>query len=114
MDNLAYLHVAFAYEESPSSELVFLSSWLENTAAPDWKRLSAKAWKHMLPLVLSLSILSAVGSALALERGDQGPSVRSLQQKLKMRVFIKRPLPKYTTLIQKLPSGVFKKLLAFK
>ncbi|MER3493706.1 MAG: cell wall-binding protein [Mastigocladus sp. ERB_26_2] len=92
MDNLAYLHVAFAYEESPSSELVFLSSWLENTAAPDWKRLSAKAWKHMLPLVLSLSILSAVGSALALERGDQGPSVRSLQQKLKNAGFYQAPI----------------------
>jgi peptidoglycan hydrolase-like protein with peptidoglycan-binding domain len=92
MDNLAYLHVAFAYEESPSSELVFLSSWLENAAAPDWKRLSGKAWKHLLPLVLSLSILSAVGSALALERGDQGPSVRSLQQKLKNVGFYQGPI----------------------
>ncbi|MBD2434374.1 MULTISPECIES: peptidoglycan-binding domain-containing protein [Fischerella] len=92
MDNLAYLHVAFAYEESPSTELVFLSSWLENAAAPDWKRLSGKAWKHMLPLVLSLSILSAVGSALALERGDQGPSVRSLQQKLRNAGFYQAPI----------------------
>ncbi|TFI52786.1 cell wall-binding protein [Mastigocladus laminosus UU774] len=83
MDNLAYLHVAFAYEESPTDELISLSSWLENAAAPDWKRLSGKAWKHMLPLVLTLSILSSVGSALALEKGDQGPSVRSLQQKLR-------------------------------
>jgi peptidoglycan hydrolase-like protein with peptidoglycan-binding domain len=92
MDNLAYLHVAFAYEESPSSELVFLSSWLENAAAPDWKRLSGKAWKHMLPVVLSLSILSAVGSALALERGDQGPSVRSLQHKLRNVGFYQAPI----------------------
>ncbi|KOP27732.1 cell wall-binding protein [Hapalosiphon sp. MRB220] len=82
MDNLAYLHVAFAYEESPTDELISLSSWLENAALPEWKRLSGKAWKHMLPVVLTLSVLSSVGSALALERGDQGPSVRSLQQKL--------------------------------
>ncbi|MBH8566929.1 peptidoglycan-binding protein [Nostoc sp. CENA67] len=82
MDNLAYLHLAFAYEDSESSELVSLGTLLKGASAPDWKRLSSRAWKHMLPLALTLSILSAVSSAIALERGDQGPSVRSLQQKL--------------------------------
>ncbi|MBN3909028.1 MAG: peptidoglycan-binding protein [Nostoc sp. NMS1] len=87
MENLAYLHLAFAYEDSTPSELVSLSSLFNKAAAPDWKRLSGRAWKYMLPLALSLSILGAVTSVMALEKGDQGPSVRNLQQKLKTAGF---------------------------
>ncbi|TVP63020.1 MAG: cell wall-binding protein [Nodularia sp. (in: Bacteria)] len=82
MDNLAYFHLADAYENSASSQLVSLSALLHKADAPDWKRLSSKAWKHMLPLAIALSILSSVSSVLALERGDQGPSVRNLQEQL--------------------------------
>jgi peptidoglycan hydrolase-like protein with peptidoglycan-binding domain len=92
MENLAYLHLAFAYEDGSSSELVSLSSLFDKAAAPDWNRLSSKAWKYMLPLALTLSILSAVSSVLALERGDQGPSVRNLQQKLKSAGFYQAPI----------------------
>lgn len=87
MENLAYLHLAFAYEDSTPSELVSLSSLFNKAAAPDWKRLSGRAWKYMLPLALSLSIIGAVSSVMALEKGDQGPSVRNLQQKLKTAGF---------------------------
>ncbi|NEU77689.1 peptidoglycan-binding protein [Nostoc sp. UIC 10630] len=87
MENLAYLHLAFAYEDSTPSELVSLSSLFNKAAAPDWKRLSGRAWKYMLPLALSLSILGAVSSVIALEKGDQGPSVRNLQQKLRTAGF---------------------------
>ncbi|MBD2521528.1 peptidoglycan-binding protein [Nostoc sp. FACHB-133] len=87
MENLAYLHLAFAYEDSTPSELVSLSSLFNKAAAPDWKRLSGRAWKYMLPLALSLSILGAVSSVIALEIGDQGPSVRNLQQKLRTAGF---------------------------
>ncbi|BBD64656.1 peptidoglycan binding domain-containing protein [Nostoc commune NIES-4072] len=87
MENLAYLHLAFAYEDSTPSELVSLSSLFKDAAAPDWKRLSGRAWKYMLPLALSLSILGALTSVMALEKGDQGPSVRNLQQKLKTAGF---------------------------
>ncbi|MDZ8260078.1 peptidoglycan-binding protein [Nostoc sp. ChiQUE01b] len=87
MENLAYLHLAFAYEDSTPTELVWLSSLFKDAAAPDWKRLSGRAWKYMLPLALSLSILGAVSSVMALEKGDQGPSVRNLQQKLKTAGF---------------------------
>ncbi|MEH2202274.1 peptidoglycan-binding domain-containing protein [Nostoc sp.] len=87
MENLAYLHLAFAYEDSTPSELVSLSSLFNKAAAPDWKRLSGRAWKYMLPLALSLSILGAVSSVIALETGDRGPSVRNLQQKLKTAGF---------------------------
>lgn len=87
MENLAYLHLAFAYEDSTPSELVSLSSLFNKAAAPDWKRLSGRAWKYMLPLALSLSIIGAVSSVMALEKGDQGPSVRNLQQKLRTAGF---------------------------
>ncbi|BBD59613.1 peptidoglycan binding domain-containing protein [Nostoc sp. HK-01] len=87
MDNLAYLHLAFAYEDCESSDLVLLSDLLDKASAPDWRKLSGKAWKYMLPLALTLSILSSVNSVLALERGDQGPSVRNLQQKLQQAGF---------------------------
>ncbi|OYE00723.1 peptidoglycan-binding domain-containing protein [Nostoc sp. 'Peltigera membranacea cyanobiont' 232] len=87
MENLAYLHLAFAYEDSTPSELVSLSSLFNKAAAPDWKRLSGRAWKYMLPLALSLSILGAVSSVIALEKGDRGPSVRNLQQKLRTAGF---------------------------
>ncbi|AFZ25600.1 putative peptidoglycan-binding domain-containing protein [Cylindrospermum stagnale PCC 7417] len=92
MENLAYLHLAFAYEDSESSELISLSALFNTAAAPDWKRLSSRAWKYMLPLALTLSVLGAVSSALALERGDQGPSVRNLQQKLKSAGFYQAPV----------------------
>ncbi|WP_373530445.1 peptidoglycan-binding protein [Nostoc sp.] len=87
MENLAYLHLAFAYEDSTPSELVSLSSLFKDAAAPDWKRLSGRAWKYMLPLALSLSILGALSSVMALEKGDRGPSVRNLQQQLKAAGF---------------------------
>ncbi|WP_138502678.1 peptidoglycan-binding protein [Nostoc sp. PA-18-2419] len=92
MENLAYLHLANAYEDGTPSELISLSCLLNKATAPDWNRLSGKAWKYMLPLVLSLSILSAVSSVMALEKGDQGPSVRNLQQKLKSAGFYQAPI----------------------
>jgi len=92
MDNLAYLHLAFAYEDSESSDLVSLSALLDKASAPNWSKLSGKAWKYMLPLALTLSILSSVNSVLALERGDQGPSVRNLQQKLQQAGFYQAPI----------------------
>ncbi len=87
MDNLAYLHVAFAYEDNPSNELIAHSHLLKQSAAPDWKKFSSKAWKYLLPLIFTLSILSIVSSALALERNDRGPSVKKLQQQLKAAGF---------------------------
>lgn len=92
MENLAYLHVSSVYEDLPSSELISLSRLFKQTVAPDWKRLSGRAWKYMLPLALGLSVLSSVSSALALEKGDRGPSVRSLQQQLKAAGFYQAPV----------------------
>lgn len=92
MEYLAYLHSAFAYENTSSSELVSLGCLLDKAASPNWKRLSSKAWKYMLPLAITLSVLSVVGNALALEKGDRGPSVRSLQQQLRKAGFYQAPI----------------------
>lgn len=92
MEYLAYLHSAFAYEEPSSIELVSLGFLLKKAPAPDWKRLSSRAWKYMLPLAITLSIFSVVGNALALQTGDQGPSVKNLQQNLKRAGFYQAPI----------------------
>lgn len=92
MDNIAYLHVAFDHEDCSPQEIVSLSYLLKNAAAPDWKRLSGGAWKYMLPIVLCLSVLSSIGSVFALEKGDQGPSVKHIQQKLKSMGYYQAPI----------------------
>lgn len=92
MDNIAYLHLACAYESGEPSKLLSLSPLLNPGSVPNWKRLSGEAWKYMLPLALTLSILGAVSNVLALERGDQGPSVRHLQQHLKSSGFYHAPI----------------------
>lgn len=92
MDSIAYLHVAFDHEDCSPNELVSLSYLLSNAGSPDWKRLSGGAWKYMLPIILSLSVLSCVSSVFALEKGDQGPSVKHIQQKLKSIGFYQAPI----------------------
>jgi peptidoglycan hydrolase-like protein with peptidoglycan-binding domain len=87
MENLAYLHLAFDYEDSSSSELEGFSFLLDRGASPNWKKLSSRAWRYMLPLALTLSLMTAMSSAFALQKGDQGPSVRALQQDLRRAGF---------------------------
>ena len=92
MENIAYLHLASTYEDCPSSEIISLSDLLNKGIAPEWGRFSSKAWKHLLPLALTLSLFSTVGSALALQKGDNGPSVYSLQQQLQRTGFYQVPI----------------------
>ncbi|MGD1912106.1 MAG: peptidoglycan-binding protein [Rivularia sp. (in: cyanobacteria)] len=92
MENLAYLHLAVVYEDPSTSELVYLSSWLKTAKNPDLKRFSSRAWRYMLPLVLTISILTIASSALALQKGDRGPSVKNLQQDLKRAGFYQAPV----------------------
>ncbi len=92
MDNLAYLHLAVVYEDPSASELVYLNPWLKTAETPDLKRFSSKAWRYMLPLVLTISILSIASSALALQKGDRGPSVKDLQQDLQRAGFYQVPV----------------------
>ncbi|BDA67348.1 peptidoglycan binding domain-containing protein [Rivularia sp. IAM M-261] len=92
MENLAYLHLAFDYEDCPSIELAKFSFLVNRGTSPDWKKLSSRAWRYMLPLALTLSMMTAMSSAFALQKGDQGPSVRELQQDLKRAGFYNAPI----------------------
>ncbi|MBF2064510.1 MAG: peptidoglycan-binding protein [Calothrix sp. C42_A2020_038] len=92
MENLAYLHLAFDYEDCPSSELATFSFLVNRGTSPDWKKLSSRAWRYMLPVALTLSVMAAMSSAFALQKGDQGPSVRQLQQDLRRAGFYQAPI----------------------
>jgi peptidoglycan hydrolase-like protein with peptidoglycan-binding domain len=91
MENLAYLHLAFDYEDSPSAEMDSFSFLVGGTSL-NWGRLSSKAWRYMLPLALTLSLMAAMSSAFALQKDDQGPSVRELQLDLKRAGFYQAPI----------------------
>lgn len=80
MENLAYLHLAFANEDGETTELISLSSLFKTAAAPNWQLFSGNAWKYMIPLVLTISILNNVSSVFALEKGDQVFSASNLEQ----------------------------------
>lgn len=92
MENIAYLHLASTYEDCPDSELISLSHLLNRGVAPEWGKFSSKAWKQVLPLAITISLLSTVGSALALQKGDNGPSVSGLQQQLQKAGFYQAPI----------------------
>ncbi|MEA5570155.1 peptidoglycan-binding protein [Calothrix sp. UHCC 0171] len=92
MENLAYLHLAFDYEDCPSTELAAFSFLLDRGASPNWQRLSSRAWRYMLPLALTLSLMTAMSSAMALQKGDQGPSVLALQKDLRRAGFYQAPI----------------------
>ncbi|MFM7405921.1 MAG: peptidoglycan-binding domain-containing protein [Cuspidothrix sp.] len=70
MEDLAYLHLDFAQEHSEITELVSLGSLFKKATAPNWQLFSGKAWKYMLPLALTASILNSVSSVFALEQGS--------------------------------------------
>jgi len=80
MENLAYLHLAFANQDEETTDLISLSSVFKTAAAPNWQLFSGNAWKYMIPLVLTISILNNVSSVFALEKSDQGATVNSLEQ----------------------------------
>lgn len=92
MENLAYLHLAFDYEDCPSGEMDSFRFLLNKGTSLEWGRLSSKAWRYMLPLALTLSLMTAMSSAFALQKGDQGPSVRELQLDLKRGGFYQAPI----------------------
>ena len=80
MENLAYLHLAFANQDEETTELISLSSLFKTTAPPNWQLFSSSAWKYMIPLALTISILNSVSSVFALEKNDNAATVNSLQQ----------------------------------
>ena len=88
METLAYLHAAQTHENPASTQLVsILPQKAGFSGGLKWERLSSWGWKYMLPLALNLAILSVTSNVLAIERGDQGPAVTTLQQQLKASGF---------------------------
>jgi peptidoglycan hydrolase-like protein with peptidoglycan-binding domain len=77
METLAYLHHACAYEASENSgaELTLLDGYSTRKSA-------GTALIRVLSLVVSLSILSLASAAVALQLGDQGTAVSTLQTQL--------------------------------
>lgn len=80
MENLAYLHLAFANQDEETTELISLSYLLKTAAAPNWQLFSGSAWKYIIPLIITISILNNVSSVFALEKNDNPATVNHLQQ----------------------------------
>jgi peptidoglycan hydrolase-like protein with peptidoglycan-binding domain len=80
MENLAYLHLSFANEDSEIIDLISLRSLCKQAAMPNWKLFSGKAWNYMIPLIITLSILNSVSSVLALEEVNQAVSTSNIEK----------------------------------
>ena len=77
METLAYLHHACAYEASESSSVE--PTLPDGTIA---RKVTGTALIRVLSLIVSLSILSLASVAQALQLGDQGTAVSTLQTQL--------------------------------
>jgi peptidoglycan hydrolase-like protein with peptidoglycan-binding domain len=53
---------------------------LKKAVAPNWQLFSSSAWKYMIPLALTISILNNVSSVFALETINQSAAVNNLSQ----------------------------------
>lgn len=93
MENFAYLHLTV---ESSDPDFDDSQAWsfIENqTFGFDTSKWSSRAWQHLLPVALVLTIMASYGgSVMALERGDRGPSVRRLQEQLRNVGFYQAPI----------------------
>ncbi|AKG23734.1 peptidoglycan-binding domain-containing protein [Calothrix sp. 336/3] len=94
MESLAYFYVAFADVPVDVAPWTMELPSSPSLSTPDWRKLSSRAWGYMLPLALTLSLLTVVNTAFALERGDQGPSVSKLQRQLKNAGFYQAQITK--------------------
>ncbi|HEY9875050.1 MAG TPA: peptidoglycan-binding protein [Candidatus Obscuribacterales bacterium] len=84
METIAYLHIALAYEEPAEANL------FESLQPP---KLYRPAWIQLLSLVVLLSIVGMPREALALiKRGDRGPEVVTLQQRLQQLGYFNGPV----------------------
>jgi hypothetical protein len=75
METLAYLHLALAYEESPTVEAVNLLENFNLFGLLKYQKNIYKAWIYTLSLSLTLVLLRVFSSALALELGEHGYQV---------------------------------------
>ncbi|NEO99598.1 MAG: peptidoglycan-binding protein [Symploca sp. SIO2E9] len=83
METLAYIHLATACQQ-PAGNLLPEPLEPKLLAKLNLKTLATSAGKRLLSVALFISILSVAGNAMALQRGNRGPSVVSLQDILKV------------------------------
>lgn len=84
METFAYLHTACAYEDPDATELAVSFDPLKV------KQLSGQASLLMLQLLVPVAILAVAGHASALQVGDRGPSVTTLQDRLRAAGYFNR------------------------
>ncbi|PSB32194.1 peptidoglycan-binding domain-containing protein [Stenomitos frigidus] len=84
METFAYLHTACAYDDPEASELTLDVEQL------NVKQLSSQASLLMLQLLVPVAILAVAGHASALQVGDRGPSVTTLQDRLRSAGYFDR------------------------
>lgn len=84
METFAYLHTACAYEDPEATELALSLDRL------NVKQLSGQVSLLMLQLLVPAAILAVAGHASALQVGDRGPSVRTLQDQLRSAGYFNR------------------------
>lgn len=77
MDTFAYLHTACAYEELEAAELTLHLDRL------NFKLLASQAGLLMFQLLVPAAILAIAGHASALQVGDRGAAVTTLQNQLR-------------------------------
>lgn len=83
METLAYVYLAASSESLEGSQLKCFEPF-------NWKKLPSSAWIHLGAIAISLTMLGMSGHrALALQRGNQGSQVTTLQQKLTATGFYK-------------------------
>lgn len=90
METLAYLHLSTAYEEP--ADLKPVSFDLILFKGFNWNKLPAKASVRFLALTFALLIVGMSSSAFALQRGDSGSQVATLQRNLSTAGYYKGPL----------------------
>ena len=84
MENISYFYTVSAYEAPEDIELIPLKINCQLFSGLNWKKLSSKTAMGFLTVALSLSVLSAAGQAMALEKvGSKGTEVVAIQRCLK-------------------------------
>ena len=84
METFAYLHTACAYDDPETDKLTL------NVEQLNVKQLSSQASLLMLQLLVPVAILAVAGHASALQVGDRGPSVTTLQDRLRAAGYFDR------------------------
>lgn len=83
METLAYVHLAASSESLEGVQIRCFEQL-------NWKKLPSSAWIHLGAIAISLAVLGiASSSALALQTGNHGSQVTTLQQKLTATGFYK-------------------------